>query len=609
MPGKRHVAFPLKRFAPLILLIPLIILVLFLILRIFVSQNSILLLSSPVFPRGVRFVNNQIIVKYRIGQSPNELRSAGKTSEAKALSTKLEKIGVLSQQKLFTTNNILLTNYYLFILKQNLNIPHVYEQLNGISQIENVTPNYILTTQATPNDPYFKDGQQWDMKKINMEKAWGIQKGKPSVLIAVIDTGADYTQEDLQGVIVKGENEVIKGGDIMDDSVSGHGTHVSGTIAAVTNNGIGISSMGWGSKVMAIKACDAAGDCPTSGVLSGIEYAVNHGARIINISIAGDGVCSDGNLIGNVFNKPNAYDDAIKYATDRNVLIIAAAGNHNQNAKTEVPGACKNVLAIGATNQDNFRWISAGNSQMGSNFGSKVKIAAPGEGILSTSNKGGYILKNGTSMAAPHVSGAAALLLSFKKSLTREQLINCLVNSAIKLSTDQPIGSLLNPAGALIACGAKSTVKTPAILTPTPTVFIQEPFSISGIVFLDKNGDGLLQDTDLKYPGAQVILSGLSSNSEVSNSSGRYAFANLLPGTYTITLTVNGKSINEPIDVTLSPQSSIVRLDLPIPMGTVPLPVVSPTPTLGPTSSAKCVPDPACVKSGKSIQVCSFKCK
>lgn len=601
MPRKRHVASSVKKFLPLILLIPLIAVVLFLILRIFVSQNSVLLLSSPVFPKGVRYVPDQIIIKYKEGQSPEQLKEAGNERAAAALTTTLKNIGMLSQEKLFTSESVLLNNYYVLTLRSGVNVPEVYRKLNSVSQIENITPNYILTTQAVPDDPYFKSGAQWDMKKINLENAWNMQKGKSSVVVAVIDTGADYNHEDLQGVIIKGENEVVKGGDVMDDN--GHGTHVAGTIAAVTNNGIGISSTSWGAKVMAIKACDASGDCPTSQVLAGIEYAVNKKVNVINISIAGVGSCGNENPL-RIFEKKNAYNDAIKFASDKNILVVAAAGNHNQNANNEVPGACKNVLAVGATNQEDKRWIVAdslsSNNPLGSNYGTKVQIAAPGASILSTNRANSYSVKNGTSMAAPHVSGVVALLLSFNKNTTREKLISCLQKGASPLITDKPIGLLLNASGALSACGAKSV----AVVKPTPTP-APPPFSISGTVFIDKNSDGLLQGTDLFYQGAQVVLSGLESDSAISNTQGKYIFPNLSPGTYTISLNVNGKGVGEPIDVTLSKTASFVRLDLPIPPGVVPSP--TPTPTSG-TSSTTCVPDPACISSGKSIQVCSFKC-
>lgn len=555
----------------------------------YVIVQNVFSKQNAIFPQGVRYVPDQIIINYKEGKSPEELLLSGKEEESSKLVAELSDLGVVSQKRLFISGSELLGNYYVFNLKKGTSIREIYPKLTTIHQIKNATPDYILKIQENPNDPYFKD--LWDLSMIGMPAAWNIQHTDGKTTIAVIDTGVDYNHEDLSGTVLKGKNFIKGNNDPMDDQ--GHGTHVAGILGAITNNNIGISGVSWGAKILAVKACDKKGDCATSNVSRAIQYAVDSGVKIINVSIAGAGSCN------------GTYNDTLKYAVKKGALVITAAGNGNNgdgkgvDAETQIPAGCDGALAVGAVTVDRKR-------SPFSNFGTKVEISAPGGAspcgistcILSTGLNNGYTLRSGTSMAAPQVSGAAALLLAYNPSLTSQRIKSCLINSGTIIQTDQPIGPLINPAQALDICKPIPNNTTPQPSTPAS--------SISGNVFVDKNGNRRKDLTEVPYAGAQVILSGLGSDSVITNSRGRYIFHNLPPGLYTLSLTVNGRSVNEPVDITISGNNDSVQFDFPVP----PSFLGSPTPTTAPVqkTAGDCRIDPACLDSKNSFQICSFQC-
>jgi hypothetical protein len=253
---------------------------------------------ANIFPQGVRYIPDQIIIKYKIGQSPDELQNAGKIEDRRVLLLALSNVGVLSQKRLYASENSLLENYYILTLKPGFTVPDAYNRLTKIPEIENAAPDYILKIQETPNDPYYPS--MWNLSRIEVEKAWNQAHVDGKVTIAVIDTGVDYQHEDLRDVVIKGKNFISNDNNPMDDQ--GHGTHVAGIAAATTNNGIGISGATWGAKILAIKACDKNGDCSTANVSKAIQYAVDNNAKIVNVSIAGSGSCN------------GTYTDVLRYA-------------------------------------------------------------------------------------------------------------------------------------------------------------------------------------------------------------------------------------------------------------------------------------------------------
>ena len=305
----------------------------------------------------------------------------------------------------------------LEVIKLPANVK-VEEAIDAYEQDPNVLyaePNYILHTTAnpnialTPNDPRFKDGSLWGLTKINAPGAWNTTTGSSNVVVAVLDTGIDYTHPDLtanMGVDADGNFGIDVANndtDPMDDNE--HGTHVSGTIGAVGNNGIGVVGVNWNVKLLACKFFDATGYGTTEGAIACLDYVKTMKDRGINI------VATSNSWGGGDFSQ--ALVDAIDAQRQDGILFITAAGNGNafgigQNNDTTPFYPCDtflpNVICVAAT-------TSSDGKASFSNYGRHtVHVGAPGQGILSTVPGGGYASLDGTSMATPHVSGLAALL-------------------------------------------------------------------------------------------------------------------------------------------------------------------------------------------------------
>jgi len=249
-----------------------------------------------------------------------------------------------------------------------------------------VEPSIRIQAFSVPNDPYWN--VQWGLQKIQADWAWNTTVGSSDVLVAVVDTGIDYTHPDLDANYVPlGYDWVNNDTDPMDDH--GHGTHCAGIIAAELNNNVGVAGLAQ-VRVMAEKVLDSGGSGYAEWVANGIKHAVDAGAKIISMSLGSYG---DSELI----------HDAVRYAYDMGVLIIAAAGNDDTNIKS-YPAGYEEVVAVAATDQsDNKAYFS--------NWGDWIELAAPGVDIYSTV-PWGYESWSGTSMACPHISGVAALIWS-----------------------------------------------------------------------------------------------------------------------------------------------------------------------------------------------------
>ncbi len=273
---------------------------------------------------------------------------------------------------------------------------------------EYVEYDYTATAFLDPNDTYYSN--QWGPQDIFAPLAWNITTGSPNVIVAIVDTGVDYTHPDIAPNYCGGGYDFINGdNDSVDDN--GHGTHVAGIAAGVTNNGIGIAGISQ-SCIMAEKVLNSAGSGSYSAVANGIIHAANNGAKVISMSLGGS------------FSS-YTLQNAVNYAWNKGVLIVAAAGNEN-SGKISYPAAYPNVMAISALDPgDGFAYYS--------NHGKKIELAAPGTDIYSTLMGGGYGYKTGTSMATPFVSGSAALVLSKNGTLTNSQVRKILDNSAVDL--------------------------------------------------------------------------------------------------------------------------------------------------------------------------------
>jgi thermitase len=258
-------------------------------------------------------------------------------------------------------------------------------------------PNVRFEVDFTPNDPYWL--KQWGPMKMEADYAWNTIVGNPSVLVAVVDTGIDWHHPDLAANYVPlGYDWVNNDPDPMDDN--GHGTHVAGTIAAIVNNGIGIAGLAQ-VRIMAEKVMGESGSGTLSDIARGIIHAVDRGAKIINLSL--------GSSVGS-----ELLHEAVKYAHDYGVLVVAAAGNDATSAK-HYPAAYDEVVAVSAADElDHLATFS--------NYGDWVDVAAPGVNIYSTVPDDSYAYMSGTSMASPHVVGEAALIWSRFPNMTRDQV-------------------------------------------------------------------------------------------------------------------------------------------------------------------------------------------
>ena len=320
-------------------------------------------------------------------------------------------------------------------------------------------PNTIVTTAQVPNDPYY--GFLWAMDNtgvfggtpdadIDAPEAWDLTRGSPDTVVGVIDSGVDYTHPDLAANIwtnpgeiagnridddgdgfvddVHGYDFINNDGDPMDDFE--HGTHVAGTIAATGNNGQGVTGVNWTSSVMAIKCFDATGRGAIATAVQAVNYATLMHNRGVNVRVTN-------NSWGSATYDPALYN-AIRSSGDAGMLFIAAAGNggqdgigDNNDLYPNYPASYNlpNIIAVAATDQsDRLATFS--------NYGpTSVDLAAPGVDIWSTVPGGFYDILSGTSMAAPHVAGVAALAWSLNRSATATQVRDAILGGVDRLSS------------------------------------------------------------------------------------------------------------------------------------------------------------------------------
>lgn len=401
--------------------------------------------------------------------------------------------------------------------------------------VEWAEPASVMQIQWVPNDPAYPS--LWGMAKIQTAPAWDIVKGS-GVVVAVVDTGADHTHPDLAANIWANPTEIPGNG--MDDDGNGfvddvrgwdfvsntnapldghsHGTHVSGTIAAVGNNGIGVVGVAPQAKIMVVKGLGNDGSGYDSDLAQGIVYAADNGADIINMSWGGTG---DSPVI----------EEAINYAHSLGVILVAAAGNSAIDASQFLPAKYVSVITVSAFN-------SADVMAPFSNFGTKIDVAAPGVGIQSTVPGGYYSSFNGTSMAAPHVAGLAALILSQRPSLANEQ-----VRQIIRQTTDD-----VGPVGFDTQAGYGRINAIKAIQTPSPPTFaITSPVqfaAVSGTVDVRGSAEGAtFSSRRLEYgvgasPTTFFPIGNVSSEPVTNGSLGHWNVISLTEGLYSLRLPV-----------------------------------------------------------------------
>jgi subtilisin family serine protease len=458
-------------------------------------------------------------------------------------------------------------------------------------EVEYAELNFIVHTQTAPNDAYYSTtgswGQTfrdlWGLQSINAEPAWDTTQGD-NVVVAVVDTGLDYNHEDIAGNVWENDGETgldgsgndkkangldDDGNGLIDDwrgwdfvtidgtpgdkdpmDNFGHGTHVAGTIAATGNNGLGIIGVAPHAKIMALKGLDQYGSGSIEDLSNAIIYAADEGAQVINNSWGGSG------------ETPQTLIDAVAYAHDvKGAVVVAAAGNSNWDVGTEVNGfypACiRNVIAVSA--------ISSTNAKASfSNYGAKIDVAAPGGGdtdstglivqpdrsvlsLLSSAASstmtgsgqlvvgGKYLRQAGTSMASPHVAGAAALVRALHPEFTNEQVRQSLKQSADDIGAtgvDNQFGS-----------GRINASRSLTVATPLAAQLSGPVGKLSGLAQVDVTGS--VGGTGLSFwrleygagtaPSSWTQIA-TSTNSVMSGVLANWNLSSVNDGTYTLHL-------------------------------------------------------------------------
>jgi len=361
-------------------------------------------------------------------------------------------------------------------------------RFNAMPGVLYVEPDYQIQIDATPNDPSF--GSQWALynapwgdNDINAREAWDTETGNDEIVVAVIDTGVNYNHADLDDNMWTnsssqyGYDWVNDDTNPMDDN--GHGTHCAGIVGAEGNNGVNVCGVCWDVRIMALKVFNASGNGYASDALDAIEYATEHGAHVLN--------CSWRYYSGNGYFNVTvaAMEEALNAAGEANIVVAAAAGNETTNIDVTpcYPPCCNcdNVIVVGAT-------TSAGARANYSNYGAtKVDLFAPGSSILSCSLYSGTTYKSGTSMAAPHVAGMCALLLSRNPSLSYEDVKDIImdnVTSVGSLSGYCVTGGILNAYAAVVDSDT-SHIADPPLVGRDPSTNIK--------AWVDKRGNLVLK--------------------------------------------------------------------------------------------------------------------
>jgi serine protease len=374
-------------------------------------------------------------------------------------------------------------------------------KLMTLPEVEYAEPDQILLPALTPNDTLYSN--QWDLFEangINAPAAWDVTTGVSSIVVADIDTGIT-NHADLSGRTVPGYDFIIntavsndgngRDADPSDpgdwvaknecfpgssaENSSWHGTHTAGTIGAKSNNSLGVAGINWNSKILPVRVLGKCGGYD-SDIIDGLRWSAGlavsgvpanaNPAKAANLSLGGSGACS------------TSWQNAVNDVNAAGMVVVVSAGNSSANASGYTPASCSGVITVAATDR-------SGSMAYYSNYGSTVEISAPGgaqsfandpNGVLSTLNTGTtvpvsdtYIYYQGTSMAAPHVTGVVSLMFSINPSLTPAQVLQILQNTARPFPSGSTCTTSLCGSGMLDAGAAVNAVANPATATPTRT--------------------------------------------------------------------------------------------------------------------------------------------
>jgi thermitase len=346
-----------------------------------------------------------------------------------------------------------LDDYIKLDINDKFNINLAIAEIGQISGIEWIEPNEelqleVLKTKAPEtkvdfessiNDPL--SSRQWNMQALNMASYYKLFKSQDyqpikTAKLFILDSGVNAKHEDLKSNF-KSHSSQDRSANESDSH--GHGTHCAGVAAAITNNGVGIASMNPGKEwvtVSSVKVMNNFGFGSQARIIEGIIEAVDAGADVISMSIGGKSTQI----------KEEAYLDAIEYAVKHNVIIVSAAGNNAGDAADITPANSDKIITVTALNKQ-LKKAQFSNYITNTNYG----VAAPGVSIMSPWKGGRYAALDGTSMAAPHVSGLVAVLRSLDPNLTTEKAFNILNNTGKKIRDSGLTGNMIQPAAAVKA--------------------------------------------------------------------------------------------------------------------------------------------------------------
>lgn len=403
----------------------------------------------------------------------------------------------------------------------------------------------VPVESLVPNDKYW--GNAWHVRKIQADSAWDVATGS-GVTVAVLDTGVDGTHLDLGANLVPGWNVVSNSADTSD--VYTHGTRVAGTVAAVTNNALGVTSIAFGAKVMPVRITNNTdGTAYYSDMAKGVTWAADHGARIANISYQNVTASS-------------TVASAAQYMRSKGGIVVVAAGNSGID-----PGYANSPYMITVAATD-----SADAKASFSNYGNLIDFAAPGVGIYTTAKGGGYSSSSGTSFASPAAAAVAALVMAAKPTLGPIDVEAVLQNSADDLGTagwDAVYGHGRVNAAKAVNLAAQAVVSdtqapTVSIGSPTAGATVQDVVTVDvtatdnyGVARVELFANGALVASDASAPyGFAWDTSGLAAGSSVTLTAKAYDAANNAATSAGVTVKIGGAVDSTPPTVAVTSPSN-----------------------------------------------------
>ena len=389
-------------------------------------------ITPPALAEARQWATGHILVKPKAGVRNQDfaaaLSKAGAGERTRLHATKIEMVSVPPHAE----------KAMVQALSRN---PHI-----EFAELDELVPHAAIDA----NDTYYN--RAWHLQTLNAPQAWPRSLGT-GVVVAVLDTGVDPDHPDLTGQLVPGWNAYSNNADSSD--VYGHGTKVAGVVAAASNNGIGVTSLAWNAKVMPVRVSKDNGYAYFSTIASGITWAADHGADVVNISY----YVSDSDTV----------QDAARYMRSRGGVVVSSAGNNGSILNAPDTDA---IITVGATD-------SGDNLTSWSNYGNSVDVTAPGSSIWSTRDGGSYGSVSGTSFSSPLTAAVVALVMAADPSLTPDEIENIITGSSVDLGSpgrDRYFGhGRVDAAAAVAAAGGPAPDPQPDPDRQAPVVSITTP--------------------------------------------------------------------------------------------------------------------------------------